>query len=336
MRKLFSGYYRPSEDDFRHLWQDCVFVFDASSLLNVYAYSKPTRMAFMGLVGRLRERVWLPHQFAMEFQKGRVKVILQQASNYNKVEQSLGKILREQFESKREHPFLGPKPLQAFRALVKELKRSRLAHEDLLRRDPYLDEFSAIFDESRIGPAPADTELKQLHKEAAERFGARIPPGYADQKEKDVPECYGDYIGWRQTLVFAQAKVKPIILITDDGKEDWWMIRGESKRTVGPRPELIAEFTSSCDKPFYMYSSEGFMRYARSYLRERVGSAAIEEVTEQLAARRADTLDIKAVGTATVKATVRDTQSKSDSESLKPSGKVGAGEGSEAAPEHEN
>ena len=31
-------YYRPTESEFKKLWKDCVFAFDANTLLNVYRY----------------------------------------------------------------------------------------------------------------------------------------------------------------------------------------------------------------------------------------------------------------------------------------------------------
>ena len=38
----------------------------------------------------------------------------------------------------------------------------------------------------------------------------------------------------------AKAEKKPLLFVTDDAKEDWWLIHEE--RTIGPRPELLREF----------------------------------------------------------------------------------------------
>ena len=43
MRKTFPGYYRPTEAEFRRLWDKCIFVLDANVLLNLYRYSEETR-----------------------------------------------------------------------------------------------------------------------------------------------------------------------------------------------------------------------------------------------------------------------------------------------------
>ena len=44
MRKLFSGYYRPLNEEIEELWANCIFIFDTSSLLNLYRYSKELKI----------------------------------------------------------------------------------------------------------------------------------------------------------------------------------------------------------------------------------------------------------------------------------------------------
>ena len=67
-------------------------------------------------------------------------------------------------------------------------------------------------------------DLDTLYDQARRRYAARIPPGFADHKEKGEPDSFGDYIGWVQLLDYAKESKKPAILITDDSKEDWWQI----------------------------------------------------------------------------------------------------------------
>lgn len=72
----------------------------------------------------------------------------------------------------------------------------------------------------------------------------------------------------------------PAIFVTDDAKEDWWQIQGD--RTIGPRPELIAEFRTECKQNFYMYSSAQFLKFANTYLKERVNRGTIVEVEQRM------------------------------------------------------
>ena len=50
----------------------------------------------------------------------------------------------------------------------------------------------------------------------------------------------------------AKGEKTPIVLITDDGKED--IVLKHREMTIGPRPEMIEEFLSDAGQQFYMYS----------------------------------------------------------------------------------
>ena len=86
MKKLFPGYYRPSDEDFAEMWQKAIFAFDANMLLNIYRYTPQTRDSFFEVLEKLRERVWLPYQAAQEFQARRLGVISDQEEAYVAVE----------------------------------------------------------------------------------------------------------------------------------------------------------------------------------------------------------------------------------------------------------
>ena len=87
---------------------------------------------------------------------------------------------------------------------------------------------------------------------------------------------YGDLVLWFQTIDKAKESNQPILLITDDRKDDWWL-KFEG-RTIGPQPELVHEIVSEADVSFYMYSADPFMEYASKYLKRQVNQRAIEEV----------------------------------------------------------
>jgi hypothetical protein len=36
MRSVFVGHFRPTQDEFAQLWDECIFVIDANVLLNLY------------------------------------------------------------------------------------------------------------------------------------------------------------------------------------------------------------------------------------------------------------------------------------------------------------
>ncbi len=80
MKDKFHGHYRPSEDEFKNLWQTCVFAFDASALLNLYSYSEEARLAFLKILADCRDRIWLPHRATDEYHNNRLSSISKEAT----------------------------------------------------------------------------------------------------------------------------------------------------------------------------------------------------------------------------------------------------------------
>jgi hypothetical protein len=279
MKGLFRQFYRPTEAEFRKLWQSCFFALDANVLLNLYGYSEETREQLLSLIERLSSRIHLPHQFALEYQRNRAHAIMEQVKNYAKAEKTLELFYTGEILPKTKHPYLGQKSMTAFKQVQKELEKSRRKHEALFTNDSYFTRITTLL--QKVGPPCGD--LDKLYEKGRRRYGAKIPPGFADHKDKGEPDCFGDLIGWIQLMEIAKEEKKPAILITDDSKEDWWQIQGD--RTLGPRPELLAEFEAECSQTFYMYSSDQFMRFANTFLNERVRSDAIQEVQQRLQER---------------------------------------------------
>ncbi len=284
MKSDFPGYYRPSLEEFAELWAAARFIVDANVLLDIYGYSEPTRNDLLGLLESIKERLWIPYQFALEYQRGRAKVILQQIAHYKTVSRQLRDIRDQVFLAKSRHPFVTTKSFGALRRIMKELDEGEAQHVELLKRDPYFDRVTAIF-EGRVGPAPAANELRKLCDEAEKRYRDRVPPGYLDQ-DKESGNAFGDFIGWRQLLDYGRTQERPLILITNDQKADWWLI--QSERRLGPRPELIAECLSECDRKFYLYTLGEFMERGEQAFGRRVGSETLLELREQTEARMAE------------------------------------------------
>ena len=85
MKDSFPGYYRPTENEFAEMWESCLFVLDANVLLNLYRYSVDTREELLAILQGISERLWIPHQAALEYQQKRLQVIGQQAAAYKNI-----------------------------------------------------------------------------------------------------------------------------------------------------------------------------------------------------------------------------------------------------------
>lgn len=279
MRKLFPGYYRPTDQEFSKMWQECTFAFDANVLLNIYRYSHETRESLFEILKRLKDRIWVPHQAACEYQERRLDVISEQFKAYEETEELLSKTLR-QLENRR-HPFIDFSKLaeiieDTIERAKAVLQEARSRHPDLLESDDLRETITELL-EGKVGDPYSEEELDRIYKKAEQRFTQKTPPGYKDTA-KQGPRRYGDVVLWFQLIDHAKSQKKPLIFVTDDRKEDWWLRReGE---IVGPRPELIQEMSSQAGVSFYMYQTDQFINYAQDLLELQDQRAAVEEIRE--------------------------------------------------------
>ncbi|MGZ3624468.1 MAG: PIN-like domain-containing protein [Ktedonobacteraceae bacterium] len=127
MQELFPGYYRPTKEEFSTMWQQCIFVFDANVLLNIYRYTPQTREELFDIFEQLKERSWLPNQAMLEYFENREEVISQQYYISDNIETALS-LASENIEAKykRGHPFilaLGMWFIRTFRAKGQRMRQ---------------------------------------------------------------------------------------------------------------------------------------------------------------------------------------------------------------------
>lgn len=283
MRKHFAAYVRPGPHEFAEL-HGGIFSLDANVLLNLYRYSPETRDEFLRLLEKLQPQLWLTHQAAEEFHRLRLRVITSR----------LGMLTEARNKLQAAKADLDPKLVDVYRAPSRQSK-SRLAKvrgawgalesyiQDLDKEavrptsDPADDlvwsRLVELFDD-RVGePYPAD-KRRQLEAEGKDRYSRRIPPGYADAEKSST--AYGDWLIWRQLLDHAKLANTPIVLVTDDKKDDWWLLSGI--RPVAPRPELIEEMAAEAHVPFYMYQPDQFLQDVGQAVKQVASGRAIKEV----------------------------------------------------------
>lgn len=280
MKDLFPGYFPISVDAEKALWDKGLFSLDANVLLDLYRYSDETRQELVKLLKSLGDRIWIPHQAAQEFLDGRLGVIASQSKLYD---ESLILIERveKMFKSARGHPFLTAglsKETDAhFKKLYAYLNGKKSHLDGLLSKDTIQDEVAGLL-KGRIGAPFAQKRLAEIFADGEKRYKDKIPPGYEDEKKPEGISRFGDLVMWFQLMDKAQKEKKPITFMTADQKEDWWrLFQG---RTIGPRPELVAEFTGKTGVEFQMLAPERFMKAAAEKLAQKVKPEAINEVKE--------------------------------------------------------
>lgn len=313
-----------TEDDPIEFVSNGLIILDANVLLHLYRVTPATRDQIFATLERLRDRLWIPHQAALEFHRNRVDVVTGRMSLFGATRQSLNQAAGKAASELRS----AVSRFVAFRQLnMTERDWEPSAHglddASIANRlngimDSALAELRVLEDEHDIGPRDvrtADSVLQRLEEltrghvgspyenshlitlinEAMEfRFPNQIPPGYEDMQSKPLPyRAAGDYILWRQVLDRSARSPRPdkIALVTNDVKEDWWVLdrRGRPEHA---RPELKQEIFERSGVPLTLMTLSGFLEAAASYFPGSVSPGTVEEVrTSVVTARLGDLLN---------------------------------------------
>lgn len=303
MKNLFPGHYRPSEEQFKSLWTNGLFVFDTNVLLNLYSYPESARDIFFSVLNRVTERSWIPYQVALEFHRNRFARIKKSNEPLldlrDRIRASSAALEAEFAKIEFEKRNTGIVDLHDRLRSVHDANAQLTEAIDLACKrlpsvsldDPIGLRIAELFD-GRTGEPPADqAALDALVQDGQDRYEKKIPPGYRDAKEKrdlhyrdrglTYAGMFGDLILWRQTATYvASIAKKDVIFITGDGKDDWWS--SHEGKTLGPSPELIQEFLLlSGAERFWIYRADQFLKNAEQYLRaEEVTAETIAQVKE--------------------------------------------------------
>lgn len=319
LKELFPAFYDPSfynvsprqRAGYRRY---CTFALDANVLLGLYAHSVQTRKDFLQILEDLKDRIWLPHQAAYEYEKNRESRINDQTTSSEKIRKLLSTI-RGEFEQKADknkkrldkdkerlmvgeqirHPFLSIDEINCrFDAIEgsladmideinKELKAEEKDYKASLVDDPVREHLNRITCD-RIGEPFSQSELEKIYDDGARRYERLQPPGYEDSRgnhAKEGVEKYGDLILWRQLINRGKETGRSVYFITDDTKKDWWRIK--KGLPVGPRQELIDEMAEHASVRFLISNSADFYTWAGKHLKRRMRDEAIAEARRSVA-----------------------------------------------------
>lgn len=281
LREKFREFYFDKDDE--KIWEESVIVLDTNVLLNLYRYTKETSDQILGLLHKYSEQLWIPHQVALEYHYNRKSVIMEQNGSYKKVcsafndvPNKVKDILNQNLSSyKKRHK----EDVEEFIKVIKKVTEDQIKNlnenvveYDLNKDDVIKKKITELY-YNKVGEPYNEEKMKELEKDADKRLNMEIPPGYKDYNKKNghkfyngviIQNKYGDLILWKQLLDFAVRNDTNIIFLTDEQKEDWWY--DLKSKIIGPKVELLNEFTSLTNKEFHMFTSLGFVERHESYL----------------------------------------------------------------------
>lgn len=280
MQKIFREYHQFTDQEFQQLWKNCFFVFDTNTLLNMYRYSRTTVDAYFDVLNELKKKkqLWIPYQIGYEFYENRINVISEYEKSYDEILSILEKAKSDIEAKYKDHPFLNlyeikeemSKGLSGVEIKIKQAKKK---HPKWLEKDEVLEKLNQLF-EGNIGNNYDEQKLIEIKKEGKERYEKRIPPGFKDDK-KTEDKKYGDLILWYQIIDKAKESKKPIVLISGDVKEDWWLEK-DGKRLM-PLPQLKKEISDKAGVDFHIYTADRFLELNKTDKKE-IDENTIKEV----------------------------------------------------------
>jgi len=242
--------------------------FDANVLLGLYRRHLASSQNILRELERIRDRLFLPAQAQHEFWTNRDSVLqaLRTANPSRDISEMERAVLRAVEAAARHDIEAGER--QRLEGLVKATfreVRDSIAGRSVTKRasdsladpgsDVILQELDAVFADRTGLPYPP-AEYAQRCREADSRFARRQPPGYEDA---DKPNGgYGDYVLWRQLIDHAKAQGLPVVLVTDDEKQDWWRLFDRRTR-INARFELVAEMRAEAGVGFEMLTLDEFL-----------------------------------------------------------------------------
>ncbi|OKP98633.1 PIN domain-containing protein [Paenibacillus sp. P46E] len=274
--------YNISFESFKELWgEDCIVVLDTNAILDLYRYSSATTDHVFTVLNSINEQIWIPAQVLEEYERNYRSVITNARKKYSDVTQNVQAIFQKakngidkQFIRYKNFNFPRINELGEFiNTKIIEINTeaanfSISVNEEIESNKTMLEDgrvkafMDALNESGRVGSASSFSEKVSIYSEGATRYLHKLPPGYMDidkdKKDETKTEKFGDLVLWKQLLKYAKTIDKSVIFITNDDKEDWWVLN-ERNNPVEPRPELVQEFKENSEHDFMMMSLSNFI-----------------------------------------------------------------------------
>lgn len=294
MKETLYEFYKLSDQKIEDIWSNGILVVDTNVLLDLYRLGSSSRRDLKKSIDFFGNRIWIPYQVGLEFQRNRKKVIEDLGgSKYEEFKQVLNEkvvaSVKNQFDPFRKHPCIDYSYIEkALAKFVEDLNKKAAVWE---KSYPFKDDDDDILKwvtkkyKGKVGDDFAKEELLNVYNDGKVRYQAQIPPGYKDQDNKEKKDAglrylYGDLIIWLAVIKKAKEDNTDVIFLTNDNKEDWF--EKYKGRTKGPRFELIREFHKETGRDIIILTEAAFLKEANSKTGVEVKKSSIDDAENAL------------------------------------------------------
>ncbi|AFP39222.1 PIN domain-containing protein [Mycolicibacterium smegmatis] len=283
MRSALSEWYGHNDKTVADIVKTGTIALDTNALLDLYRVSRDERDDILDALSQVKDRLFLPYQVALEFQRNRLNVVQATSAIYNKFlgklsapEEHLNSIRDKKVRTEIKAVF-DDAATQLKKAIEEIRDRHALSLDEAQRQDPVLKALDELFEDDAIGTPPTDEELQKHRNEANRRIKERIPPGYADAKNKEDPT--GDYLIWRELLDYSAKSDRALLFVTNDENKGDWYREKVAGRSVGVRPELLIEMRRASPNHAYHQVPLGtFLWLTKKHLGAHIEDETIKSV----------------------------------------------------------
>ncbi|PGK33916.1 PIN domain-containing protein [Bacillus thuringiensis] len=265
-------------NEFKTIWNsNPLIIIDTNVILNLYRYSPDTSNHILKVLNSIpKHQLWIPAQVLEEYKQNHDNVRNLARNKYKEVTSEINRIISnaensffKQFTRFNKLSFPKVQELSkdtnqaitimraASQKYAEEIKNEIKKNKLMIEEDNVKTFVDDLISLGRVGEPFSISNLLKIFTEGELRYKYEIPPGYKDSY-KDNRKKFGDLILWKQILEQAQRVQEPIIFITLDVKEDWWIL--DDKNTpVRPRDELLMEFKEYSKKPLAIMQVSDFI-----------------------------------------------------------------------------
>ncbi|MGW1780459.1 PIN-like domain-containing protein [Streptomyces sp. NPDC002143] len=285
----FGAFRTPTDEDFTAVLTHGLVAPDANVLLNLYRYTEQARGDLLRALGRLENRLWVPHQALLEFWRNRESTLSDARSSGAQAAEGMAghaaqaertlrtwahRVALPEDETDRLRDQLNEVFDDVREAIVKVGQGEWQNITQDTSTDPVLAKLEPALD-GRVGAPLSREDYDKAIAEGMHRVDKRLPPGYMDNT-KDGVGAAGDYLVWEQILREAARRHCDVLFVTADGKEDWW--RKEQGFNRGPRPELTEELRTRGGGRLFMLTPKQFLKVAAPILEFSLQEGSVEDI----------------------------------------------------------
>lgn len=303
MKSTFLGFYSTPTESAENIWLDdsTLFVFDTNCLLNLYRCEDHTREDILKVMDAIASRTWIPFQVGFEYQRNRRSVIEDSIKSLRNIKNELESIYTKEILSSggvKKHLYNSlSKELSNLQEKIKEPiekyinekitprieSKKRISGHDIIR------DRIDIITSNKVGEIPTQEQINKINALGEKRYENKIPPGFKDASKKsksffsgvEFQDKFGDLYLWREIVEKSKSdKIKNVIFICDDNKEDWWFLH--SGKTHGVLESLKTEICNEANlRNFKLINQLTFLHEAKNYLKDiEISESSLKEVEE--------------------------------------------------------